>query len=172
MKLFLTCIALIFSINLFGNTLDFKLNGKIIKSFPNDKIIKGKLNNISSTELTLYNAWRGYTRTYIGYDFFKILDSIYGNNWKNSKTIKFLAIDGYVSLSNTQAMIKASSGKTGFISYKEKNKNGFTFVTKGNKEINPGPFYLVWTNFNDSDKATYGDILKWPYQLKEIDIIN
>ena len=24
----------------------------------------------------------------------------------------------------------------------------------------------VWSNFSDSDKATYGDVLKWPYQLK------
>ena len=69
-------------------------------------------------------------------------------------------------------MIKASAGKTGLISYKEKDKPGFTFVKKGEKEIDPGPFYLVWSNFNDKDKATYGDALKWPYQLKEINIVN
>ena len=69
-------------------------------------------------------------------------------------------------------MIKASAGKTGLISYKEKDKSGFTFVKKGEKEIDPGPFYLVWSNFNDKDKATYGDALKWPYQLKEINIVN
>jgi len=172
MKLFLASILFIFSINLFANTLNFKLNGKTVMSFPHDKIIQGKLNKINSTEMTLYNAWRGYTRTYIGYDFFKVLDSVFGNYWRNSKTIKFMAIDGYVSISNIQAMIKASSGKTGLLSFKEKNKNGFTFVTKGSKEINPGPYYLVWTNFNDSDKATYGDVLKWPYQLMEIDILN
>jgi hypothetical protein len=28
----------------------------------------------------------------------------------------------------------------------------------------------VWTNFSVEDKASHGDIIKWPYQLSDIDI--
>lgn len=172
MKFSILILFLFLSQAAFANKLDFKNDGKIVKSFSPNEISQEKLEKINSTEIKLYNPWRGYEKTYVGYEFFKILDSIYGEKWRKSATIKFIAQDGYTSISNIQSMIKASTGKTGLISYKEKDKSGFTLVKKGEKEIDPGPFYLVWSNFNDGDKATYGDALKWPYQLKEIDIVN
>ena len=43
-------------------------------------------------------------------------------------------------------------------------------IKRGDKEIDPGPFYLVWSNFKETDHAAYSDVLKWPYQLVEINV--
>jgi len=154
----------------FAGTLDFKRNGKVVKSFSVEEVRQGKLGKTKVVEAELFNAWRGYSRVYVGYDFFKVLDAVYGKKWRKSTMIKFVATDGYLSHSNTKPMLKAAAGKTGLISYKEKDKEGFTVFKKGDKEIDPGPLYLVWSNFSESDRAAYADILKWPYQLKEIDV--
>ena len=58
----------------------------------------------------------------------------------------------------------------GLISYKEKGSSGFTKFLRKEKQVDPGPIYLVWSNFSEKDKASHGDALKWPYQLKVIDV--
>ncbi len=68
------------------------------------------------------------------------------------------------------SMLKASKGKVGLIAYKETGIEGFTPYSKNGKLVNLGPFYLVWSNFSEGDKATHSDSLKWPYQLAEINI--
>ncbi len=169
-KLLLTIIVTFLSSNIFANTLDFKSDGKMVKSFSTKEITQGHFEKIKASELTLFNAWRGYERTYVGYNFFDVLDSVYSEKWRKAQMIKFIATDGFVLKSTIQAMLKASEGRIGFLAYKEKNMKGFSHFKKGEKEIDPGPFYLVWSNFHKGDKVSYGDILQWPYQLTEIEI--
>lgn len=152
------------------SVLAFKKNGKSVKSFSIEELQKGQLGKIKAIEVDLYNAWRQERKVYIGYDLFKVLDSVYGKNWRKSKMIAFTASDGYISHSDTRPMLKAATDKVGLIAYKEKDKNGFTFFKHADKEIDPGPFYLVWSNFKESDRPAYSDVLKWPYQLVEIDV--
>ena len=59
----------------------------------------------------------------------------------------------------------------GILSFKEEDSDGFTSFKRGELDVDPGPYYLVWTKFSNKDKAEYGDILKWPYQLTEINLI-
>lgn len=165
-------LALILPVSAVASGLEFKRNGKTVKSFSNEEIQSGKLDGVKVAEVDLFNAWRGYSRVYVGYDFFKVLDSVYGKAWRKSLAVKFVAQDGYLSHSKIKSMLKAAAGKTGLISFKEKGSNGFTMVKKGDKEIDPGPFYLVWSNFSEKDRAAYADILKWPYQLKDIDVVD
>jgi hypothetical protein len=56
------------------------------------------------------------------------------------------------------------------MAFKEKNQKGLSTFKKGDKEIDPNPFYLVWNNFSESDKGSHGDALKWPFQLMEIQL--
>lgn len=165
-------LALVLPATALAGSLEFKRNGKIVGSHPIEAIQKGSLGKLKAVDLELFNAWRGYSRVYVGYDFFKVLDLVYGKAWRKSYAVKFVAQDGYLSHSKIKPMLKAAAGKTGLLSYKEKDKDGFTSVQKGDKSIDPGPIYLVWSNFSEKDKATYVDVLKWPFQLKEIDVVD
>jgi hypothetical protein len=87
-----------------------------------------------------------------------------GRNLKES----LLQHKGYTQVIGTKKLLKAAAGRVGLLAYKEKNKEGFTTFTKKKQEIDPGPLYLVWSNFTAKDKFSHGDELKWPYQLKTI----
>ena len=95
----------------------------------------------------------------------------YGKKWRKSKRVSFKALDGYTQVIATSKMLKAAKGKKGLIAYKEKDREGFTPVKRKEKTVDPGPLYLVWSNFTEKEKASHGDALKWPYQLKSIEVI-
>lgn len=171
MKL-LTLIFIFFSFNAFASSLTFKENGKVLNTTTIESIKQGSLAGVKKTEVTFYNPWRKNGFTYNGYDLFSVLTSVYGEKWKSASVIKLIAQDGYASISNIKAMIKAAEGKSGILAYSEKNQKGFSLVKRGERKIDPGPLYLIWTGFKKGNKVTYGDALKWPYQLKEIEIVN
>ena len=153
--------------NIFSQQLEFKLeNKKVYSVTKNDK----KLNTI---KVELWNAWRGYKKEYVGYDFTRALSAIYGEKWKKSSKIVFVCTDGYQPSIDTQKMLKMIKEKNfmGILAIRESDKKGFTPFKRGEKTIDPGPFYLVWTKFPKDKKATYGDVLKWPYQLKTIFLV-
>ncbi|MBT3984139.1 MAG: hypothetical protein HOE90_22480 [Bacteriovoracaceae bacterium] len=169
------CIVVLFaSFSVFSSELILKQNGKIINKIDIVSIKSGQFSSngkfIGSLDKTLFNAWRGYERTYRGYSFYELLDVIYGENWRKAKTISFYALDGYKQVANISKMIRSSHGKPGYLSYTETGKKGFSKFKRKNKIVDPGPLYLVWSNFSESDKASHGDTLKWPYQLKTIEI--
>jgi len=100
------------------------------------------------------------------------LTAIYGKNWGKSANIRFIASDGYKQIASISRMLKAARKSSGLIAYKETGKKAFsTFIKKG-KKVNLGPYYLVWDRHQKNKKASHGDDLKWPYQLKTIEILS
>lgn len=150
--------------------LVFKKDGKILKEIFLKELKSGKTLSNSKQDLNIFNTWRGYKKSYTGYSLYNLLDSIYTKRWRDSKRISFFAKDGYKQIVATKEMLKQSQGKTGILAYKETMNIGFTKFKRKGKLIDPGPLYLVWSNFSEKEKATHGDGLKWPYQLKTIDI--
>jgi hypothetical protein len=157
--------------------LTFKLKGKDVSSFSPSQVKSGEIKEkekekgkVKASEVTLFNVFRGYERTYEGYDFFNLLDAVYGNGWREAKQISFVAADGYRQFALIPNMIRAAKDKKGFLAFSEKGMSGFTKIDKQGKQIDPGPFYLVWTNFSEADKASHADTLKWPYQLVTINL--
>lgn len=157
-----------------ASELVFKLKGRRLESVTlkqmKSKIVKLKKGEIHSTKVTLYNVFRGYEKTYEGYSFFELLTLVFGPEWKQREKLIFTSSDGYHQISPIASLLKLTQSKMGLIAFTEVGRNGFTEILKGGKRINPGPFYLVWTHFKEEDKASHGDIIKWPYQLSDIDI--
>lgn len=174
MKLILLISLLVFSTHAFAVDLNFKIKGVPLEVVSLNKIKSGKLKFkrgiINATEVKVYNVFRGYEKTYEGYDFYELLNLVYGKDWQQKEKLTFTSTDGYHQIVLIAPMIKATQNKVGYIAFTEKGKNGFTLVEKEGKKIDPGPLYLVWTNFSANDKASHGDIIKWPYQLSDIDI--
>ncbi len=165
MNWFIILIFLSLSHQSFSAEVSFFKNNKVITKidFKEDRKLSVKTKKI-------YNPWRKYTKKYQGFELYYILDQIYGRSWRKANLINFKAIDGYTITAVVEDMLKASKGKIGLLSFKEKNKKSFTEYIKNGKKIEQGPWYLVWSGFSKKDKVSHVDALKWPYQLKEIHI--
>ncbi len=170
----LVLLLLILVSNAFANDLIFKQDGKIIKKISLADLKTGKIEfnkkSVSAVDKNVFNAWRGYEKTYRGYSLYDLLDLVYGADWNKNKKLIFTALDEYKQISRIHRMLESAKGKMGLIAYTEVGQDGFTKFNRGEKSIDPGPIYLVWTNFKESDKATHGDHLKWPYQLSTIEL--
>lgn len=176
MKNIMLISSALLSLGASAKNLDFKLNGKTKKTFSHKSFSSGKITingkEIGSIDKTLFNVWRQYKRTYRGYSFHELLDAVYGKSWRSAHKIVFMASDGYRQTANIQDMLNASEKKNGYIAFTETGKKGFSTFQRGKKTIDPGPFYLVWRGFDKSEKAKHENILKWPYQLKVINILS
>jgi hypothetical protein len=154
--------------------LTFILKSDRVTSFSYKQINSGELRSkfgtIKSNEIKLFNVFRGYEKIYTGYDFFELLNIVFGESWKTSQRIIFISKDGYQQFSTIYKMINSAEGKRGFLAFKEKDKKGFSTFFKNGKEVDPGTYYLVWSNFSEMDKANHADNLKWPYRIKSIEI--
>ena len=178
MKNLILLIALLFTFTISAEDLVFKLDGKVIKSFPYKALNTGEVSSnkryVGSVDKTIFNPLKGYERTYRGFDLYEMLDVVYGNSWREAKTIKFHALDNYKQITSVKKMLEeAGQSKRGYISYKETGKRGIerfsTYIRNGKKVI-LGPYYLIWSGFKRGDKISGRDHLKWPYQLKTVEI--
>lgn len=171
---FIVTAFILLAVPAIASDLVFLKDGEVVKKLTLKEIKKGQMKLgdafIGSVDKTLFNAWRGYERTYRGYSFSELLGHVYGEDWILAKTISFRSLDGYKQIANVKAMLRSAKGKSGLIAYTETGKNGFTKFKRENKVIDPGPLYLVWSHFEEKDKASHGDNLKWPYQLKTVEI--
>jgi hypothetical protein len=169
MKKILILLLALVSISVSANSITFRKNNvkHIVKTI---KEIKSDKENLKKLEI--HNVWRKYKKNYVGVYLYTLLDEVYGKSWRKSKKISFKALDGYTQTTKVSLMIKMSKNKKGLIAISEDSKSGFTTFEKNGKQVELGPFYLVWSNFSEEDKASHTDALKWPYQLKEINLID
>ena len=156
--------------------LTFKIDSKKHKVFSSKKLRSGTLRigneEVSSVHKNIFNTWRQYERTYVGYPLFELLDAVYGKEkWRKAKQIVFVANDGYRQVASIEELIDESDDHWGYLAYKEVEKKGFTKVFRKGKWVDPAPYYLVWSGFKPGEQAKHNDIFKWPYQLKTINIM-
>jgi hypothetical protein len=174
MKYLLLYICLTFTSLTRAQTLQFKLQNKEIIQFSLEQMksgeIIGKFGTLKSQTQTIYNVFRQYEKTYIGYDLFKFLDVVYSPVWRQQKKIIFRATDGYIQFANITEMIKSADKKMGIIAFAEKGETKLSSFKKTGKTVDPNPYYIIWTNFTEKDKGSHAHPLKWPYQLMSINL--
>jgi hypothetical protein len=165
---------MILSCSVIADDIIFKLQGKSIVHFSLNAVQSGNLiigkSQITATPKKIYNIFRAEEKSYTGYNFFQLLNLVYGKDWIKNKKIIFNSKDGYHQISLIDKLISATENKVGILAYSDTKKSEFESFSKDGKIIDPGPLYLVWSNFTSSDKASHADTIKWPYQLVEINI--
>ena len=176
MKFFSLIMLGLLSLNaVCAQTIEFYLDQAQVKSFEASEFKKGEIKvndkTINSEKSEIYNPYRKYTKTYQGYDFIALLDQVYGQQWREARTIRFVDQDGYFHNASVKNLLKSSKDFPGYLAYSEADKDGFTEFKAAGKTINPGPFYLVWKKFETRSIANYSDDLKWTSQLKSIHVI-
>lgn len=125
---------------------------------------------LAPTEVKVYEPHKKEEQTYIGFNFNKLMDSVYGDTWHKAEEILFTCSDGY------QPSLPVARFKEfqSFLSYSfAPAGQKFELVNRlqNDKLTELGPFYLVWDNLKNETLKSMGG-LGWPYQVVSIDIIN
>lgn len=107
---------------------------------------------------------------FLAFPLIELLNSQLGKAWQKSDGILFTALDGYRSDVAVEKILKYKP----FLAYSfaEKNK-AFKFdnLIQNEKDVEFGPFYLIWENINNPELIRYG-AYNWPYQIARIDSIS
>ncbi|MEM7537800.1 MAG: c-type cytochrome [Chloroflexota bacterium] len=83
--------------------------------------------------------------------------------------ILFEALDGYQVRLNVNQL--ADAQPQGLLAYDDVDTaDGWELVKQGQRDVSPGPFYLVWTTTDGSELDSKSR--PWPYQLAHISSVN
>lgn len=160
--------------NLFSYDLSFKYHHKDHLKIRKAEIYKGNIvikeKNIKSQVVSLFDILFFQDKTYRGYPLFKILDAVYGAEWRKQRKITFIAGDGYRQNAKINLMLENSKEHQPFIVFQTGEGGTIPKLKKGKRQIEMGPYYLVWTKMTKENKKKLYKFLKWPYQLKTINI--
>jgi len=164
MKKYLALILIIFAAVIShaedkSASLKFLVSGKIVKEM-NLIELKDKL-EIHKIEFSdpMYEKEKRYR----GFELRDVLQFGFGDEWNNSDytDIAFQALDGYVGVSTLSKLREPG----GYIVFSDLDFEDWEPVSI--KQVNPGPFYLVWTGKDQTAKNEY----PWPWQLASINLI-
>jgi hypothetical protein len=99
-----------------------------------------------------------------------VISAALGTEWKaKTKTIEFRALDGYVSRIDVGRLV---NGKA-YMAFARADRSPFTVdnLTRNEKNVPLGPYYLIWDNRGDLDLLLEG-ARNWPYQVIEVSLVN
>lgn len=104
-------------------------------------------------------------RTYLAVDFQKLLDSVYGKEWRATKDVTFECLDKYRPVLKTATLVQYPNylayGIKGGAQFKVSKKN------EAGQMVNLGPYYLVWDNLKTPAVKAL-NLMHWPYQLASV----
>lgn len=114
-------------------------------------------------EIKIHDPNYGKVKSYKAFSLKDILNSAYGEMWRDDKfsDISFRAEDGYEAV----ASISRLTEDGGFLVFRDTDYEGWEPV--GTRQMNPGPFYIVWKK--DHQKAVAG--YPWPWQLGSVNLM-
>jgi mono/diheme cytochrome c family protein len=140
-------------------SLKFLISGEIVKDIDLSNLEK----NIEVHKIKFYDPQYKKDKKYEGFALQDILQFGFGDNWNSSDytDVAFEALDGYTSVS-TLAKVSEPGG---YIVFKDLEYEDWEPISI--KEVNPGPFYLVWTGKDQTTANEY----PWPWQLSSIYLI-
>ena len=101
--------------------------------------------------------------------FDRVLDAVYTEAWRAEEELLFTCSDGYQPSVPVQRVLSHQA----WLAYDRADRDRFSIdklESGAVREIELGPFYLVWENLEDAQmrlEADYG----WPYQLVGVDLI-
>lgn len=121
---------------------------------------------IPPTRVTVENPSTTKAATYQGAALPALLTLVYGDRWKNAGLVKFITRDGYQPV----VPVTHISQHSGLMAYADAGQDRLQALGDGHGGIvDPGPFYLVWENIQDS-AARKDPWLQWPWQLAKVEL--
>ncbi len=140
-------------------SLKFLISGEIVKDIDLETLRE----NIKIYKINFYDPMYDKEKSYNAFALVDVVQLGFGDELMNPQytDVAFQALDGYVSVSSISKLKEAG----GYITFSDLDYEDWEPL--GIKEVNPGPFYLVWTGEDQTTKNEY----PWPWQLASIDLI-
>ncbi len=125
--------------------------------------------SVPSSTVRVFEPYEGREMGFSALRLDRVLDSVYGVSWRVEEELLFTCRDGYQPTIPVQRVLSHRA----WLAFERTDQEGFTIHKRESgeiKQVELGPFYLVWENLADAvvrQEADYG----WPYQLVGIDLI-
>lgn len=140
-------------------SLTFLVSGEEVQSV----YLEGMEENLKVHKIVFKDPMYEKEKRYDAFALADVLELGFGEKWKSSEftDVAFEALDGYTAISTTSTLQKPE----GYIVFKDLDYEDWEPIS--NKGANPGPFYVVWTQENQTTANEY----PWPWQLTSMNLI-
>jgi len=156
-------LTLLIPLALRAEPLTFKNQGKEVLKLSVEEIQK-KAKPVTRPIFELHDDTE---KKYQGVSFPELLTSVYGETWKKAEEVLFTCRDGYQPTVPLAEFLK-------YPSYLTYGIEGGKFVVdnkaQNEKNIDLGPFYLVWDTVTRPELRKQG-MGYWPYQVIAVDLV-
>jgi mono/diheme cytochrome c family protein len=145
-------------------TLRFLRDGQVVKTLTRAELEKG-----CGTEVPVDDPYYGRTVRYRACPLATVLEMGFGVPATDlaSSDVVFRAKDGYAKPASG-ARLAEPGGYVAFADAARAHGDDPGFEPIDRKQVDPAPFYLVWSKPEQRDTHRY----PWPYQLAEIEIVS
>ncbi|MSQ99539.1 MAG: cytochrome c [Xanthomonadales bacterium] len=111
----------------------------------------------------LFDTQHGKEKNYRGFPLAAVLNLAFGPDWQheNYTEMIFTALDGYAAVSTLDKL--GQSG--GYLVFEDLDVTGWELI--GSKQANPGPYYLVWSQPQQTTQNQY----PWPWGITRIELV-
>lgn len=146
-------------------TFQFKSHGKAVRALELDEIRE----SVGARELTVYDINEQAEVTYIAIPFNKLMEKVYGAQWRSAEEVLFTCVDGY----QPSLPRRIFSEYEPYLAFGKKGDSDFTLTNKleGSKKVKLAPYYLVWDTSQNKRVLDESSSL-WPYQIASVDLVS
>lgn len=140
-------------------SLKFEISGGLIKEYNLDQL----RDELNPHRIEFVDPHYGKKKRYEAFALQDVLQLGFGDKWESPQytDVAFGALDGYTAIANISKLFDIG----GYIVYTDLDYSNWQPIS--NRQIRPGPFYLVWTG----EEQTAANEYPWPWQLASIDLI-
>lgn len=117
----------------------------------------------------VHEPYEGQEAAFRALPFDQVLDAVYSPSWRREEELLFTCRDGYQPTVPVKRVLEHSA----WLAFDRVDAPDFRIVKRESgesKQIELGPFYLVWENLDDPQIRQEWDY-GWPYQLVAVDLI-
>lgn len=140
-------------------SLEFRRDGAVVRTIDVEKLAK----TCGVTTIDVDDPYYGEHKHFRACPLMAVLRAGFDSVPESGDDdVLFRALDGYTRPS-TLARVHEDGG---FVAFGEGTTGGFSKM--GRAQLDPGPFYVVWTKPTQHD----GNVYPWPYQLAAIELAN
>jgi len=146
-------------------TLTFSSDGEVVQTIELSALKQAVKSHSIEVENPYYVEDKSVLKRYNAFAVKDVLDLVYGVSWKNGQdnAIAIIAADGYKTETNWQVL----SQKGGYLAFEDLDVNqGWQTLLSHGKEVDPGPFFLLWTE----SAQTYDAGFPWSWQVAEVEL--
>lgn len=120
-------------------------------------------NMVKPQKITYFDPYYAKSKTFEAFPIGKLLFKVFGKHLKSHDftNVVFIALDGYRAISSIEILQEAG----GYLAFRDTEFPDWEPV--GRKRANPGPFYLFWTEKDQSAENGY----PWPWQVAAIRLV-